>query len=395
MVCQNRKKRIILVTTAILSGHNRTQFQRTKLLAQNFDLHILAAESVCLDFLDIANVMICPGHLSYTRFIIFPLWVIFSIWTLRKQGRINVVYTSYHSLAIISGYLSSKLCGIRWIADIWDHPALEIESSIHYSRFYYKVKIMYFIVLHFFVRRVLRKADRIILALEPQALDTYGVDFNKTLHITNGVDVDYTKRLAASATKTTLTNTNAFCVTYVGDMYKTRGSELIIKSVDSLSKSINNLQVLLIGDGKPDAKKWLYSEIKKRNLSTYLKYLGRLSHADTLKIVKNSDICLYLFAPNEELRYIYPIKVFEYMALKKAVIATDLEGVRRVIRNGQNGVLIEYDVQSLSNAIEYLYEHPNVRKLLEENAGKDVMKYDWSIINDNVMRYITEFLEGN
>ena len=83
-----------------------------------------------------------------------------------------------------------------------------------------------------------------------------------------------------------------------------------------------------------------------------------------------------------EYRYSHPVKLFEYMALKRAVLAPRLEGIEGIITDGENGFLYNWDSPSdFKQKLRYLIEHPDVRVRIGERAAEDVRLFDWPKLN--------------
>jgi glycosyltransferase involved in cell wall biosynthesis len=74
-----------------------------------------------------------------------------------------------------------------------------------------------------------------------------------------------------------------------------------------------------------------------------------------------------------------PTKLFEYMAMSRAVIASRLGQVADVIIDGQNGMLVEPgDVDDLARAIKQLLDDEAMRARLGEAARQTVVeRYTW------------------
>jgi glycosyltransferase involved in cell wall biosynthesis len=74
-----------------------------------------------------------------------------------------------------------------------------------------------------------------------------------------------------------------------------------------------------------------------------------------------------------------PTKVFEYMALGKGIVASNLDYLGQVVRNGETGVSISPgDVDALVRGICYLADNPEEAKRLGSNARREVReKHTW------------------
>jgi glycosyltransferase involved in cell wall biosynthesis len=74
-----------------------------------------------------------------------------------------------------------------------------------------------------------------------------------------------------------------------------------------------------------------------------------------------------------------PTKLFEYMAAGRAVIASRIGQMAEIIRDGENGLLVEpADARALSRAIELLAYDKDLRARLGQAARQTVcQRYTW------------------
>jgi glycosyltransferase involved in cell wall biosynthesis len=78
------------------------------------------------------------------------------------------------------------------------------------------------------------------------------------------------------------------------------------------------------------------------------------------------------------IRWTSPMKLFEYMAVGRLIIASDLPVLREVL-NEKNAILCPPgDVESWQKAIRQCWKDKATRELLASRAKRDVGKYDWS-----------------
>ncbi|MBI5959174.1 MAG: glycosyltransferase, partial [Chloroflexi bacterium] len=91
--------------------------------------------------------------------------------------------------------------------------------------------------------------------------------------------------------------------------------------------------------------------------------------------------------------YTSPIKLFEYMAARRAIVASDLPGFAEVLREGESALLVPPgDVGTLTAAIQRLRDDPALRSRLADSAYEQVMAhYTW----EARAKAIQGLIEGN
>jgi glycosyltransferase involved in cell wall biosynthesis len=76
--------------------------------------------------------------------------------------------------------------------------------------------------------------------------------------------------------------------------------------------------------------------------------------------------------------YTSPLKMFEYMAAKRPIVASDLPVLREVLRAGENALLYPHSSPlALAGAVQRLWEEPSLRSSLAKRAHRDVQTYTW------------------
>ena len=168
-------------------------------------------------------------------------------------------------------------------------------------------------------------------------------------------------------------------VGYVGHLYKGKGLEII----SSLSKKVDNdVEFHIIGGFKKDIERWK-NKINSKNVFFY----GHVAHKEVSNYINALDICLL---PNQKVVMAYgskhdgmnisdftsPLKVFEYMSHKKAIIASDLPVLREVLNN-KNSLLVDCEnINEWIDAIEKL-KAPMEREGIAKQALRDFNQYTW------------------
>ena len=168
-------------------------------------------------------------------------------------------------------------------------------------------------------------------------------------------------------------NDNEVVLFFMGFLYHFAGlKEVALKLVN---KEYENLKLLIIGEG--DAYLDLENIVKTHDLSNKVLIAGKKSYSEITDYLAASDICILPAYPDEEIMQdIVPIKLYEYMAMGKPVIATDLPGISREFgrKNGIFYVDNPSEVPALALNVD--------RKLGGNKARKFVENCDWKGITD-------------
>jgi glycosyltransferase involved in cell wall biosynthesis len=376
--------KIAYLADAVPDIYGTTRYQRARHLSETNDLFLFLRESSQLPEEIAPRVTV-----ERSRFNLFPffyLWRIYKVWRANRKAHFDFVYTFYSPFSIIEGFFL-KLAGFKWVADIWDHPKLPLELSplMDSKTFLRRLIKRSSIALS---KKFLKHADLVICAIMPEALNLYNIAPQKILPITNGVDLKHTN------SKGKKKNNNEFKILYVGFVYKVRGVDTLLKSLSKLDKSIP-VKLSIAGKIDHETETWLSDFISSNNLENSVEILGEIPHEEVLALMEDSNVCVCPFPRKEELEYIYPIKVLEYLAMSKPVIATNLKGISRIIKHEEDGLLVEPDnPDEMANAILRIYQDKELREKLERNARESVLKYDWHIIHEKIDNALNDLRRG-
>lgn len=178
-------------------------------------------------------------------------------------------------------------------------------------------------------------------------------------------------------------------IVYTGRLRAAKGVDVLIEAFTRL-KHRNNVKLLLLGK--------LYDDLRRRlpdpeHLSG-VEFLDFVPPGEVHKYQRCADILV--LPSTRELsydRYTMPLKMFEYMAAGRPVIATRLEGICEVIQHRQNGLLVEpSNPEQLAEALRELLDCPELGETLARRAKQDVLQFTWEARAQHVFQFIQETL---
>ena len=164
------------------------------------------------------------------------------------------------------------------------------------------------------------------------------------------------------------------CCFYAGSFAKGKGLEIIIK----VAKKLPNINFHLYGN-----KDTIYKKKIKKLKNVFFK--GYIRYSELVKIINNYKVLLMPYKKNVGVlikninvaRYFSPMKMFDYLASGKIIIASDLPVYRDVLTNNVNSIIIyNDDINDWSKKISQTLGS-NKYNYLGNIARNDSKKYSW------------------
>ncbi len=184
--------------------------------------------------------------------------------------------------------------------------------------------------------------------------------------ITNGVDYNFFKNdsLPIPNDLKKIKKEYKYVIGYYGALASWFDYELIEK----LSKNKNYAIVLIGADYDFTLEK--SNVLKNKNVF----YLGRKKYEELPAYGKNFDVCTIPFVINDITLSTSPVKVFEYMALEKPIVTTDLPECRKY-----ESVIIAKNHEEFIDKIEFACNKLLLNEEYKEVLRKEAKENDWSI----------------
>lgn len=222
-------------------------------------------------------------------------------------------------------------------------------------------------ILGFFEKRALKHISGIV-TVSSKIKDYYlNLAENPNLParvIYDGADVDlFNPEVPLAQEMQELRRRGKTIIGYIGNFKSYQGIDFILES--ALETSDDFLYTMIGKDSEGLRKK-----IAQYNLQDKVFLLGRKKYEEVPGYLKGMDIMLIPRPSNSVTEYALPLKLFEYMAMAKAVVATDVGGAREIIKDKENGLLIPANdiPKNLTKSFYLLKSNPELKKKIEINA---------------------------
>ena len=246
-------------------------------------------------------------------------------------------------------------------------------------------------------RRNLTDASLIVVvsrALEDQLIEE-GIERDRILVNPNGVDVASLADARARAPadwRAELALPEAPTVGFVGTFGLWHGVKLLPELIERLAAREPDARWLLVGGGPLHAE--VSAEIERRGLADRVTLTGIVPRARAPQLLAACDVCVSPHVPNPDGTPFFgsPTKLFEYMGLGRAIVASDLDQIGEVLDDGRTGLLTPPgDVPAAASAVARLLDDEDLRGRLGAAALQEAEeRYSW----DAHVRRILDALTG-
>jgi glycosyltransferase involved in cell wall biosynthesis len=165
---------------------------------------------------------------------------------------------------------------------------------------------------------------------------------------------------------------------FMGWLYPFSGVREVAHSLMEYDGS-QKLRLMVVGRGDIQGE---LRQMEQNGLGERLVLLDWQPYSEIPKHIAASDICLLPAYDNDVMRNIVPIKMYEYMACGKPVIATKLPGLMKEFGEDSGVVYVDRPDQALSLATELAKDRRNLNEL-GLKAASYVKKYSWQSLTDS------------
>ena len=164
---------------------------------------------------------------------------------------------------------------------------------------------------------------------------------------------------------------------YVGHLYPGKGMETIAE----IAPRLPEVRFDVVGGAPEDLAAWRQRTAHVENIH----FEGYVPHREVGRHIASFDLALAPFGCRVEAgareisRWFSPLKIFEYMAQARPIVAADLPVLRDVLEHGRNAWLVPpEDSEAWVDAVQTLRDDPVLRERLGRTALEDFeLQYTW------------------
>ncbi|MFH2066625.1 MAG: glycosyltransferase family 4 protein [Pseudomonadota bacterium] len=293
---------------------------------------------------------------------------IIRLYRVIKKIKPDFIYSRY-ALFTFSSVLCARLMRIPII----------LEVNTPYAHAWKQYDTMYFFHLACIIEKwCLKNATHLITVTGPLknfVSYQYQVPPAKISVMHNGVDLNVfgMEKADPESIRRKYNLPDVPTVGFIGALRKWHGIDLLIENTLRVIEECPEAQFVIVGEGELEEE--YKNFVSDHNLFEKIIFTGFIPHEDVPGMIATMDIGLM---PNSN-AYGSPMKVFEYMAMQKPVIAPMIPTLEEIVDNGYNGILFDPSKsENLGQSIIQLLKNESLRKLMGERAQQKIInQFTW------------------
>jgi len=183
---------------------------------------------------------------------------------------------------------------------------------------------------------------------------------------------------------------------YIGTLADWQGLEVVIKALPKILEQ-QTVRLHIVGRGRSRQRKVLSKHIRKLGVEGSVLVQSAVPHHEVPALIAESDICVAPLGLNDRnvTQGACPIKVLEYMASSRPLIASNMPIVRELVREDVDGLLFSpNDPEDLACKVLLLLNDLELSKRLAESAAERALtKFTWHESQKKLVKVYEKLLD--
>jgi glycosyltransferase involved in cell wall biosynthesis len=233
----------------------------------------------------------------------------------------------------------------------------------------------------------LEKCDAVVCPSDVtrQYLVSLGVEKRKITVIPNGVSLDDFPPTPPPARPEGWTPT----LLYTGTLADWQGLEIAIKAMPHILAQ-RPARLRIIGRGRSRQRKLLAKQIRKLGLEGQVSIEAAVPHHEVSRIIAEADVCVAPLSLNDRnvTQGCCPIKIIEYMACARPIVASNLPVVRELLREDTDALLFAPDDPAdLAGQVLAALQNPALAEKMSQKATERARsKFTWHAAQKKLLK---------
>jgi len=276
-----------------------------------------------------------------------------------------------NSLFSIGTALASRKLNLAYVLSLDADLILELD---YYGRPLRGIEKLVARAMAKFTYRTANALTCVSTAAKNHFVTQWGIPAEKITVLPNGVDTQVFQPSSDNSIRTKLGLEHVPTVMFVGGFYPFHGIDLLVDSFRKVLCQVPQAKLVLVGDGM--VKPMIMQQVTDYHLEASVVFAGSVEHREIPAYLNAADVCVALYPTLPTEMWFSPLKLYEYMAAGKAIVASRVGQVAEVIQHNQTGLLVETgNNEEIAQAIIELLDSPIKRQQLGTNARQQAIEH--------------------
>jgi glycosyltransferase involved in cell wall biosynthesis len=297
-------------------------------------------------------------------------------------GSVDLVYERFGLYQALGRRFHQR--GVPWILET--NAPLSLESSGD------RRSLAWVRLARAMEQRAYKSCDAIVCisqALRDVLRERFEIEQDKVIIVPNGVDTavfDPAKHRAVRVF-------SGLTVGFVGSLFEWQGLNTLLEAVARIQDAGEVIYVVIVGDGP--ARPALERNADILGIGRRVRFAGPIAWDDVPAHILGFDLA---YSGQTVLRtgslYLSPLKLYEYMAMARPVVASTSEDAKRLIVPGETGFLFRPgDADGLTRALGLASQRASELPSMGERARANILnRHDWASRARGMMEELVEVL---
>jgi phosphatidylinositol alpha-mannosyltransferase len=168
-------------------------------------------------------------------------------------------------------------------------------------------------------------------------------------------------------------------ILFLGRLDPRKGLEQLLRAFPLVRQAIPEVLLLVVGKGPEERR---YRRIAfDGGFTSAVRFLGFVPPERLPSCYASCDVYCSPALGGES----FGIVLIEAMASGRPVVASDIPGYREVVKNGENGLLVDpHDPSGLAAVLVRLLRDPTLRRTLAARGLESVSDYSWVRVSERI-----------
>ena len=184
---------------------------------------------------------------------------------------------------------------------------------------------------------------------------------------------------------------------YIGTLADWQGLDVVIRALSRILEQ-QAVRLRIVGRGRSRQRKLLMKQIRKLGVEESVTLQPAVPHHEVAALIAEADICIAPLGLNDRnvTQGACPIKVLEYMASARPLIASNLPIVRELVREDVDALLFSpNEPEDLARQVVLLLNNFELSKRLADSASERALtKFTWRQAQKKLIKVYERLLRG-